>query len=104
MEDDEKTDGGLWICFLSGRGIPGEVSAHAVDHQLFPAGFVAASLQCLMNGGQQRCAGVSAELEPCSFASGGIPWLNSVVETSSRPDNGDGPIFQAVHLVESARF
>jgi len=45
---------------------------------------------------------VSAEFKPIPGSFGGIVVHDGIVQSASRPDNGDRSIFQAVDLIQTA--
>ena len=51
---------------------------------------------------EQRLARVVGELEARALAGARIPRLDGVIKTAGRPHDRNGPVFQAVNLVQSA--
>src|SRR5438874_4217252 len=84
--------------------LPGKVFGHAVLHQLAPARLIFVRLQSFLETGPKLEAAVALELEAGSFASHGVPFLDGVVETAGGAHYGNGPIFEAVNLIQTTRL
>src|SRR5215510_14016139 len=94
----------LFIHFdiLPGRSVPGEIQFHATLLNLPPFRGVSEEVERPPHRRHQVGWRVAVELEAIPAGFGHI--LYRVGQPAGAPDDWDGPISEAVHLIESARL
>ena len=89
---------------LSDSSLPGEIPAHSVLDQMSPGLAIPKNIQSLIQRPAKSIRREVLEDETRSFPTRRVKVVDTVGESAGPPDDGDSPVFQAVHLVQAAGF